>query len=36
MQHTDDVPDHAILHSYDKLLITLIMTSNMLCKVQDL
>ena len=24
------------LHSYDKLLITMIMTSNMLCKVQDL
>ena len=36
MQHTDDVPDHAILQNYDKLLITLIMTSNMLCKVQDL
>ena len=23
-------------HSYDKLLINMIMTSNMLCKVQDL
>ena len=34
MQHTDNVPDHAILHSYDKLLISSIMTSNMLCKVR--
>ncbi len=34
--HTGNVFQSANPHSYDKLLITLIMTSNMLCKVQDL
>ena len=34
MPHRDNVPDHANFHIYDKLLITSIMTSNMLCKVR--
>ena len=34
--HTGDVFPNASPRNYDKLLITSIMTSNMLCKVQDL
>ena len=34
--HTGGVSPSASLRTYDKLLISLIMTSNMLCKVQDL
>ena len=34
--HKGNTPAHASPQNYDKLLIMLIMTSNMLCKVQDL